>query len=188
MSITYFPPKPVSGSGAGLIFPHIAASDTTDQVAGGNDTPTLVEFNTLDAGFGWTLNSPGSATADYAGIYTMRYSLQFANTDNDIHSAVVWLEINGAEVTNSATEFSVPARKNNTTPSFVCGYSEVTFQVAVGDDVELYWATNLAGDPAVPTDGIYMYHDVAKTVAGGAPYDRPAIPSAIGSITFVSAV
>ena len=31
--------------GTGLGFPHIAASDTTDQYAGGNDTPTLVAWN-----------------------------------------------------------------------------------------------------------------------------------------------
>lgn len=177
-----------NGFGDGIILPHIAASDSTDQVAGGNDTPTVVEWNTLDSGYGWTLNSPGSATADFPGVYTIRYSLQFVNTANAIHSAVVWLKVNNNDVANSATEFSIPARKSASIPSYVAGYSEVTFEVAVGDEIELYWATDLAGDPTVPTDGVYIFHDVAKTVAGGAPYDRPAIPSAIGSIVFVSAI
>ena len=168
--------------GSSLSFPHIAASDSTDQVATGNDTPTVVKWNTLDSGLGWTLNSPGSAIAAFSGIYTIRYSLQFANTANAIHSAAVWLKVNGVDLVNSTTEFSVPARKSALVPSFVCGYSEATFEINSGDEIELYWATDLAGNPTTPTDGVYIYQDTAQTV----PYARPAIPSAIGSITFVS--
>jgi hypothetical protein len=172
-----------TGAGYQLNFPHIAASDSTDQVAGGNNTPTVVEWNTLDSGLGWTLNPPGSATADRAGIYKITYSLQFANTANAIHNAVVWIKKNGADVANSATDFSIPARKSALVPSYVCGYSEAVFEVNAGDEIELYWATDLAGDPTVPTDGVYIFHDPAQV----APYARPAIPSAIGSIVYLSA-
>ena len=126
--------------------------------------------------------SPGSATAGYSGVYTIRYSLQFVNTDNAIHSAVVWLKVNNVDLANSSTEFSIPARKSALIPSYVAGYSEVTFTINAGDEIELYWATDLAGDPTTPTSGVYIFHDAAQTV----PYARPAIPSAIGSITFVS--
>ena len=176
--------KEFEGFGDGIIFPHIAASDSTDQVATGNNTATVVEFNTLDSGFGWTLNAPGSATATYAGIYKITYSLQFANTANAVHDASVWLKVNNNDVLNSTTNFSLPARKSAGVPSFVAGYSEITFEIDAGDEVELYWATDLAGDPSVPTDGVYIYHDAAQTT----PYARPAIPSVIGSITFVSAL
>ena len=168
--------------GSSLSFPHIAASDSTDQIAGGNDTPTVVNWNTLDSGLGWTLNAPGSATAGYSGVYTIRYSLQFVNTDNAIHSAVVWIKVNGVDLANSSTEFSIPARKSALVPSYVAGYSEATFAINAGDEIELYWATDLAGNPTTPTNGVYIFHDPAQTV----PYARPAIPSAIGSITFVS--
>ena len=168
--------------GSSLSFPHIAASDSTDQIAGGNDTPTVVNWNTLDSGLGWTLNAPGSATAGYSGVYTIRYSLQFVNTDNAIHSAVVWIKVNNVDLANSATEFSIPARKSALIPSYVAGYSEATFTINAGDEIELYWATDLAGNPTTPTNGVYIFHDPAQTV----PYARPAIPSAIGSITFVS--
>jgi hypothetical protein len=182
MSIAYFPNLPVNGSGGELSFPHIAASDSTDQVATGNDTPTVVNWNTLDSGLGWTLNAPGSAIADFSGVYTIRYSLQFVNTANAIHNATVWLKVNNVDLANSSTAFSIPARKSALVPSYVCGYSEATFEINSGDEIELYWATDLAGNPTTPTDGVYIYHDTAQTV----PYARPAIPSAIGSITFVS--
>ncbi len=174
------------GLGYQLTNPHIAASDSTDQIAVGNDTETVVNWNTLDSGFGWTLNPPGSATADYAGVYTIRYSLQFINTANAVHFASVWLKVNGTDVVNSTTKFSIPARKSASPgeEGYLCVYSEATFAVNVGDEVELYWATDLAGNPTVPTDGVYMFHDGAQVT----PFARPAIPSAIGSITFVSAL
>ena len=171
-----------TAGGLSLSFPHIAASDSTDQIASGNDTPTIIKWNTLDSGLGWTLNAPGSAVAGYSGIYKITYSLQFVNTDNTIHNAVVWMKVNNVDVPNSSTEFSIPARKSAGVPSYVAGYSEITFTVEAGDEIELYWATNLAGNPTTPIVGVYIFHDAAQTV----PYARPAIPSAIGSITFVS--
>jgi hypothetical protein len=139
----------------------------------------------LDSGYGWTLNSPGSATADIAGVYTIRYSLQYINTANAIHYADVWLKLNNTNVANSTTRFFVPARKSASVgeEGYICAYSEATFSVEVGDEIELYWATDLAGNPTTPTNGVYMFHDAASA----SPYSRPAIPSAIGSITFVSA-
>lgn len=174
------------GLGYQLTNPHIAASDSTDQIAGGNNVPTVVKWNTLDSGFGWTLTPPGSATADYAGVYTIRYSLQFINTANAVHFASVWLKVNNADVINSTTKFSIPARKSASPgeEGYLCVYSEATFTVAVGDEVELYWATDKAGNPTAPTDGVYMFHDGAQVT----PFARPTIPSAIGSITFVSAL
>lgn len=170
--------------GNGITFPHIAASDSTDQYAGGNNTPTVVEWNTLDSGFLWTLNAPGSATAAVAGVYKITFSLQFKSTANAVHDAVVWLKVNNANVPNSSTIFSIPARKSAGVPSYLAGYSEITFSAQVGDVIELYWATDLAYNPVGPVDGVYIFHDVAQTV----PYARPAIPSAIGSITYVSAL
>ena len=173
-----------TAGGSALSFPHIAASDSTDQIATGNNIPTVINFNTLDSGLGWTLNAPGSATAGFSGVYTIRYSLQFVNTANAIHNATVWLKVNNVDLANSATSFSIPARKSVGVPSYVAGYSEATFEINSGDEIELYWATDLAGNPVGPVDGIYIFHDAAQTV----PYARPAIPSAIGSITFVSRI
>ena len=131
-------------------------------------------------------NAPGTATANVPGIYTIRYSLQLANTDNAQHDAAVWLKINTGsgfvDVPRSTTIFSVPARKSAGVFSYVCAYSEATFEVDVDDIIALYWATNQAYDTSPATDGIYIEALAAQT----SPYARPATPSAIGSITFVS--
>lgn len=170
--------------GAYLQFPHISASDTTDQLASASNTPTLVMWNTLEAGLAFTLNPSGSATPENTGVYKITYSLQFVNTDNSAHDATVWLKVNGVDVPRSATVFTVPARKSAGVYSYLCGYSEAVFTVVAGDEVELYWATNQAYDTSPATDGIYMEALPAIT----SPYTRPAIPSAIGSITFISSV
>jgi hypothetical protein len=175
-----------TSGGGGLSFPHIAASDSTDQLATTSNTPTVVTWNTLDSGNGFTLAAPGTATAEVSGIYKITYSLQLTNTDNVAHDAAVWLKINTGsgfvDVPNSTTIFTVPARKSAGVFSYVCGYSEAVFSVNAGDEIELYWATNQAYDTSPATDGIYIEHLPAQTV----PYARPAAPSAIGSITFVS--
>jgi hypothetical protein len=173
----------LSGTGgSNLSLPYIAASDNTDQLATASDTPTVVKWDTLEGGNGFTLNAPGSATALVSGVYKITYSLQFVNTDNAAHDASVWLKINNADVPRSTTVFSVPARKSAGVFSFVCAYSEVVFSLEAGDVLELYWATNQAYDTSPATDGIYIEHLAAQTV----PYARPAVPSAIGSITFIS--
>ena len=169
-----------------ITFPHICASDSTDQYAAGNDTPTVVSWNTLDSGFGWDLNAPGSATAQVAGVYKITYSLQIINTANAIHYATVWLRVNTNNITNSATKFLIPARKSATPgeEGFICAYSEITFSVNVGDEIELVWATDVAYNTVGPVNGVYLLHEPAQTT----PYAHPAIPSAVGSIIYVSAL
>lgn len=165
-----------------LSFPYIAASDSTDQYASATNTPTAVKWDTLVGGSGFTLNPPGTATCQESGVYKITYSAQLVNTSNAAQDAVFWLRVNGVDVADSATSFTVPARKSVGDPSYVCGYSDVVFEVSSNDVIALYWATSLAYNPTGPVDGVYIFADVAQT----SPYARPAIPSMIGSITFIS--
>ena len=170
-----------TAGGATLAFPHIAASDTTDQYAGGNDTPTLVAWNQGESLNGFTL-AAGAATAEYSGIYKITYSLQLVNNaTSSEHVAYVWLKVNGTNVARSTTAFTIP--KAASVDSYISAYSEVVFTLNAGDYVELWWATDQAATSG-GTKGIYIYAEPAQV----SPYARPAIPSAIGSITFVSAI
>jgi hypothetical protein len=168
--------------GGYLSFPHIGASDTTDQYATGDNIPTIVRWNTLDAGLGFTLNSNNSATALQAGVYKIDYSLQFANTANAAHDVDVWLRVNGVDVPGSTSKITLPARKSAGVPSYMLMYSTVMFNLQANDYLELYWATEKAYSSTGPVDGVYMEYQAAQTV----PYAHPSIPSAIGAITFVS--
>jgi hypothetical protein len=170
-----------------LQVPFIAASDNVKQYATAANTPTIVEWSTLDEGNGFTLNVDNTATAQVGGIYKITYSLQLANDDNGIHDAIVWLRVNGstsaADAPNSTTVFTLQARKSALLPNFVCGYSEVVFQLTAGDSVGLWWGTDQAATSGGAT-GLYIDYRAAQTT----PMAYPAVPSAIGSITFVSAL
>lgn len=173
--------------GSYLGFPHIAASDSTTQYATADNTPTVVKWNTLDAGSGFTLNADSTATAQIPGIYKITYSLQFANNDNVVHDAIVWLRINDStpanDVTNSTTLFTLPARKSAGVSSYLCGYSEVVFTLNAGDTVGLWWGTDKTATSG-GTTGVYIEARAAQT----SPMPYPATPSSLGSITFVSAL
>lgn len=171
-----------NGGGRFLSFPHIAVQDSTDQYATATNTPTKVLWDTLDSGLNFTLNPNSTVTPDNTAIYKLDYSLQFFNTSSQIHEAFVWLEVGGVNVPGSASVFSVPNRHGGVDGAIVA-YSSVTFTVTGGDDIALYWATNLAATSGGGT-GVYMHAAPAQTV----PFVMPSIPSAIGSIVFVSGV
>lgn len=177
-----------TNTGGGLLkFPYISASDSTTQYATGNNTATVVAWDTLEAGNAFTLNVDSTATATVSGIYKITYSLQLANNNNVAHDAIVWLRVNGAtsaaDIENSTTIFTVPARKSAGVPTYICGYSEVVFTLNAGDSVGLWWGTDQAATSG-GTTGVYIPAQAAQTT----PMAYPATPSAIGSITFVSAL
>lgn len=172
-----------SNGGRYFRFPHVSATDDSNLYALSN-TVTIVEFNTLESGSGFTLNANSTATCTYTGIYKIDYSLQLANTDNAAHDADVWLKVNGTDLAESCTRFTVPARKSAGEFAYVSAYSHVTFQVNAGDVIGLYWATQQGATANASVSGIFIDALPAETT----PYPRPAIPSTVGTITFVSAL
>ena len=167
-----------NNGGRYLNFPHIAASDSTNQYAAGDNIPTLINWNTeeSDGGFDLTLTY---AAAIYSGVYRIDYSLEFVNTDNAAHDVLVWLKVNGSNIARSATKFTVPSRKSVGNNGYLCAVSFIIFAVNAGDQIQLYWETDKAYNTVGPVNGVYMYATAANAT-------HPAIPSAVGSITFVS--
>jgi hypothetical protein len=173
-----------SNGGQYLESPHIAAQNTDDQYATADDTATLVVFDVLDSASGFTLDPSGYATAGQNGVYKIDYSLQFANTDNSQHDAFVWLQVNSTIVPGSSSRFTIPARKSAGVLGYIVGYSSITFEIAKDDEIRLWWATETAYSTTGPVDGVYL----EALAAQASPYVRPANPSAIGSIVYVSRI
>jgi len=166
-----------------LNIPHISARSEADQTASASNTPTIIQFDTLISNAGFTLNPSGSATASTSGVYTIQYSVQIANTANGYHDFFMWLRVNNVNVVETARSFTLIPRKSVGNPSYLAGYSSISFEVFAGDEIALYWATDQAYVPTV-SDGIYLEAQAAIT----SPYARPSIPSTSGSITFVSSL
>lgn len=172
--------------GQTIIFPNIGAYYYPDQYATAANTPTVVLWNGTSSLHGFTLNADNTATAQYTGIYKITYSLELANSDNVAHDVICWLRVNGdtsaADVANSTTVFTVPARKSAGVYSYAGAYSEVVFELQAGDKVGLWWGTDQAATSGGAL-GTWIYARAAQTT----PMPYPETPSAIGSITFVSA-
>lgn len=170
----------VGVGGANIDFPHIVAYYDADQFATGDDTATKVLWNNAPDVSGFTLNADNTATTDYDGTYKIEYRLQAVNTDNGAHDVVVWLQVNGTDVADSATKFTVPARKSAGVYTFNILASFVSWESTSGDVFALYWATEQAYESGVQ-DGIFLQSLAAQT----SPYAHPEIPSSYGVIQYI---
>lgn len=160
--------------------PHIGACNTASQYATADDTPKLVEWNKAVSVKGFTLNPDNTATVSVSGIYKIDFRLQLANTENAPLDAVVWLQVNGGQVEDSTSIFTLAARKSAGIYTFTTAYSSVLFEAEEGDAIGLWWATEQAFISGTQ-DGIFISAQAAQTT----PYVRPAKPSSSGSITFL---
>lgn len=169
-----------TGGGSAISFPHIVAYSDANQFAGGDDTPTIVAFNNLSDNVGFTFNSDGTANALYSGTYKIEYRLQAVNTSNVALDVNVWLQVNGVNVPDSATKYTVPARKSAGVYSYNILASFVSWETLENDNFALYWATEQAYDSGVQ-DGVYLEAIAAQT----SPYALPETPSSYGVIQYI---
>jgi hypothetical protein len=147
-------------------------SDSTDQT-GNISAGTVITFNTIDVADGVTLVSNSQVTVPNAGKYSFQFSAQFKNTDNTQHDATLWLRLNGVDIANSATQYTIPARKS----AGIFGYNvaSLTFllDLAANDYIEIFW---------VPTSVLVTLEHLPASVSPA----YPAIPSMIASMIQVA--
>lgn len=147
-------------------------SDSTDQT-GSVSAGTVMTFNTIDVADGVTLVSSSRITVPSAGKYSLQFSAQFKNTDNAQQDATVWLRINGVDLANSATQYTIPARKSASI--FGYGVASLTFllDLAASDYVEILW---------LPTSTTVTLEHLPASVTPA----YPAIPSVIATVMQVA--
>ena len=137
------------------------------------NTPTLVPFTVTDFATGM-YSVPGDGVhVEQSGLYNYQFSIQFQNTDTQIHDAFVWLRLNGVDLPWTGSAFSITSSHGGV-PGYVIGAANFYVQMAAGDYVEMWWAAN---DLAV------TMHSLAPTTT---PYIRPGSPSVVSTLTFVS--
>jgi len=153
--------------------PHGAFQDSTDQVAANTTTAYAVTFNTTDFSNGVTIASGSRITvADY-GIWNLQFSIQFTNTTNASQDVDVWFRVNGTNSANSNSRFGFAPRKGVGDPYHIIAAMNYFLTLNATDYVEIMWR---------PTDiGVTI-----EQYAAGTTPTRPAVPSAIVTMSFVS--
>ena len=93
---------------------------------------------------GITLTTSSHINLPDTGKYSLTFSAQFENTNNNAHRALMWLRKNGADEFDTNTAITVPARHGNTDGTAVLTVNFVNEHTA-GDYIELYWNAEDAG-------------------------------------------
>jgi len=153
--------------------PYGAFQDSTDQVAANTTTAYAITFDTTDFSNGVTLSNSSRLNVSQSGIYDLQFSIQFKNTTNDTQDVDVWFRKNGTNIDNSNSRFGLGPRKSSGDPSHMIGALNFFVSLAANDYVQIMWR---------PSDvGVSIEH-----FAASASPTRPAVPSVIATMTFVS--
>jgi hypothetical protein len=153
--------------------PYGAFQDSTDQVAANTTTAYAVTFDTTDFNNGVTLSNSSRLNVSQSGIYNIQFSIQFTNTTNSSQDVDVWFRKNGTNIDKSNSRFGFAPRKGAGDPFHTIAAINYFVSLNANDYVEIMWR---------PTDvGV----SIEQYPAGTSP-TRPAVPSAIVTLSFVS--
>lgn len=153
--------------------PYGAFQDSTDQTAANTTTAYAITFDTTDFSNGVTLSNSSRLNVAQAGIYNLQFSIQFKNTTNDTQDADVWFRKNGTNIDKSNSRFGLSSRKSSGDPSHLIAAMNFFVSLAANDYVEIMWR---------PSDiGVSIEHFAASSTP-----TRPAVPSVIATMSFVS--
>ena len=151
----------------GSYFSNIAQTATAN-------TATVLTLNNVDANATIaTALSNGSIQVTYPGIYNYQFSAQLVNSDTKDWNVDIWVRVDGTNSLDSAGEITVPSKHGQGNGAVIAAWN---FLVAAQANsvIDLVWVT-----PS--TDVVLAYEPSVSS-----PYARPAIPSVISTVTFVS--
>jgi hypothetical protein len=170
---SYIGLEPKTQTSASTYFPYGAFQDTTDQSIATTTATANISLNTTDYSLGTSLVDGYKIKVDYSGLYNVQFSIQFVNTDNNIHDIDIWFKKNNSNVAGSNSKFSVPNRHGGTDGHLIAALN-FNIELAKDDYVSLAWATS--------STAVTVEHLAAQTTP-----TRPATPSAIVTIQYLSA-
>ncbi len=130
-----------------------------------------VTFTSVWAQNGVNLVSGSQIVMEKAGTYQFSFVAQLENTENEVQDSYFWIKYNGSNFQNTSTRMSLPARKNESSPSAQLMTVNIV-RVAQNDNdyIELYWT----GDSDTIT--------LSETPGDGV---KPETPSVIANIVRV---
>lgn len=137
-------------------------------------TAVSAKLDTLIMSSGFTCAFPDSKVyIDNAGVYNIQFSAQFLNYTTAEDNVTVWFTKNGNIIDNSASVEQI-SQKHGADPGASILALNFVDEFAAGDYVELNWSSNTG-------------ETILATFPPATSPTRPASPSLILTITFVSA-
>lgn len=157
-----------------LSFPFGSFYDTTTQTIASTTTAYAVTLNSTSFNSGIDITSGSKLTVQNPGLYNLQFSMQLDNLDTAPQDVDLWFRHNDVDIPHSNSRFGMPARKNIADPFHSIVSLNFIHQMDSGDSMQIMWC---ASSTAVSL----------KAYSAGTSPTRPAIPSVITTMTFVSA-
>ena len=154
--------------------PFGAFSSELDQTAASTTVAYAITYSNTDISDSVFLSNSSKLNTTYPGIYNLQFSIQLVNTDSQIHDVDVWAAINGTDLANSNSRFSVPNSHGGVDGHLIAALN-LFLSMQAGDYVELYWHTT--------NTSVSVEH-----LPSGSSPTRPATPSVIATMAFVSSI
>jgi len=153
--------------------PYGQFSSTVDQTAAATTAAYAFEYDTSDQTNGVTLASASEIAVDYEGIYNVQFSAQFVNTDSAEQDADVWFRTDGADVANSNSRISIVKSHGSGDGHAIMALNYLV-HLKPDEPLKIMWC--------VTNTSVSL-----QAFPAGTTPTRPAIPSVIVTVTYVSA-
>ena len=153
-------------------YSYIAVSSSQDQT-GNVSTGTVITYNSVDVQDTITLLNNSQITVPSNGVYNLQFSAQLVNTDNEQHNVKIWFRINGTDVPDSATDITVPARKNSNINGYAVAAWNIFLEMNASQYAQIVW---------LPSSTLVTVEAIPASVSPAVP----AIPSVIATMHQVS--
>ena len=161
----------------GIALPYGMLISDADQTNAGITSENLITYTSANPANGVRIVDNSKIYVPCAGHYLVVFSLQVTNRGNTAAEFEIWAKDTGANFPLSNTRFDIPVRKSATIWAHVVPAVSGIFTVNDPSTNYLqlaWWSDSL---------DVYLEH-----YAAGVSPTRPAIPSVILTINFVSAV
>lgn len=148
----------------------ISAWDTTTQTNPVANTPRAMTWNNSDPESNGITSGPvsGSIKVLNANTYNIQFSVEVKSSNASTSEITIWLRKNGTDVSATASEYDI---KGN--DYYTIGWNFV-LPLEANDYVQLMWASS--------DTSMTLAYQAAQTT----PYNHPAIPSVIITVTNVT--
>lgn len=173
------------GDGSQIYVPYNQFYSMIDQTASAIDEAYALKLESTSFTNGVTIEGANDTEITFSepGIYTITYSLAFANLSNVTQEIDVWFRYNdgtgAVDVPDSNSRFTIAARKSAGVPSYLVAATAFTgFAGAAGVYVEIMWR--------VSDIAVNMEHVDPVAFSPGVTPAIPGTPSAIVQANFVS--
>ena len=151
----------------------------TTQLQGGTgiaSTPTPITFQFTDVSNGIIVVGPlpnSQIQVSKTGLYELIFSIQLDKVGGGTSTCDIWLRKNGTDIPFSASQFAVQGTNGETVPCL-----DFFLNLNANDIIEIVFAST---DNSMAVSAFPQW-----TVAGGNPYNRPAVPSIIATMKLLS--